>query len=98
MRPPQGTELRKCAKSVSWFGSFGRIEFTAPRQTVDVDAQRIAAQLFFGARRLQDDRHNRRPALQSSGCAVDIATLGPAHVERRIAGAHDAGDLRRYRL
>ena len=30
--------------------------------------------------------------------AVDVAAFRPAHVERRVAGAHDAGDLHRHRL
>src|SRR3546814_2527146 len=82
----------------SWSGSFGRIQLAAPRQSVDVDAQGVLAQAFFGARRLEHDVHHGRPPLQARRGAVDVAAFRPAYVERRVASAHDAGDLHRHRL
>src|SRR3546814_6400463 len=60
-------------KDHSWLGSFGRIQFAAPRQAVDVDAQGVLAQAFFGARRLKHDGHHCRPPLQARRGAVDVA-------------------------
>jgi hypothetical protein len=65
---------------------------------VHLDIQRIAAQPFFGARRLRDDGHHHRPAFQSSSGAVHLMTLGSTHVEWIITGAHDAGDFNGHRL
>src|SRR3546814_5297831 len=68
----------------SWSGSFGRIQLAAPRQAVDVDAQGVLAQAFFGARRLEHDGHHGRPPLQARRGAVDVAAFRPAYVERRV--------------
>src|SRR3546814_2204914 len=62
-RPPRSTRTDTLfpyttlfrSKVHSWSGSFGRIQLAAPRQAVDVDAQGVLAQAFFGARRLEHD-------------------------------------------
>src|SRR3546814_1080804 len=96
--PRASARKRKSGKARSWFGSFGRIQFAAPGQAVDVDTQRVLAQALLRARGLQDDRHHGVPAFGARGRAIDEPLFCPADVERGIAGARDAGDLHRHRL
>src|SRR3546814_15149652 len=92
--PRASARKRKSGKARSWFGSFGRIQFAAPGQAVDVDTQRVLAQALLRARGLQDDRHHGVPAFGARGRAIDEPLFCPAEVERGIAGARAAGDLR----
>src|SRR3546814_6149936 len=84
-RPAGSPAKRFYGKDHSWLGSFGRIQFAAPRQAVDVDAKGVLAQAFFGARRLKHDGHHCRPPLKDSRGAVDVAarweetTLNSSH-------------------
>src|SRR3546814_19816277 len=55
-RPAGSPAKRFYGKDHSWLGSFGRIQLAAPRQAVDVDAQGVIAQAFFGARRSEERR------------------------------------------
>src|SRR3546814_18871588 len=58
-RPAGSPAKRFYGKDHSWLGSFGRIQFAAPRQAVDVDAQGVMAQAFLGARRLKHEDRKR---------------------------------------
>src|SRR5689334_8575119 len=73
----------------------GRVELARPGETVDVDTERVLAELVRGPGWLDDQRQQGRPALGRGEASVLKTLLDPFHLERGVGGPDDAGDLDR---
>src|SRR5688500_10404400 len=89
---------RSARRNASWGLSFGRGEFAAPVQAIDVDAERVVAHPCFGAWRLDDDGDHGRPPLGRGERPVHEAALDPAHLKRVAARTHNTCHLDGDRL
>src|SRR3546814_8313174 len=104
-RPPRSTRtdplfpyttLFRSGRRRGWSRWRRRIEFAAPVDRVDIDAERIPAEGVGVARWLDHDREDRGPSRRPGLGATLIACLGPLDLERTVRRPHHAGDLNRH--